>query len=773
MQHSGLYRSSCANRTQTVDQIRAKLMTAPSPPHSIRQMPSSRLATWVMLGTIALSGAIALAWFAGVGTISTIFEHLNELEQNPPMWIAAPMMVGHYLLVPAVALMLLVLLITKISVRPRAWSRAIVVSILLVLAVRYLLWRSLSTLNLSTPLNGVFSVGLFGMELLLLSGGIIQLLLVLRTNDRRPEADRLAIDVLNGAYTPTVDVLIPTYNEPIFILRRTVIGTQALDYERKRIYLLDDTRRSEVKALAAELGCEYITRPNNQHAKAGNLNHAITQIEGELIAILDADFIPTQNFLARTIGFFQDSQVALIQTPQTFYNPDPIARNLGLENVLTPDEEVFYRQIQPIRDGVGGVICAGTSFVVRRSALTETGCFVTESLSEDYFTGIRLAANGYRVLYLNEKLSAGLAAENTAVQALQRTRWAQGTLQAFFVKANPLTIPGLNLLQRLAHLEGLLHWFTSPARVGLLFIPLAYAFLGVIPVRATGAEVLYFFVPFYLVQITTFSWLNGRSRSAVLSDVYSLVLAFPLALTVVKVMLNPFGKGFKVTPKGGVSDRFSFNWQLAFPLIAVFVATAISLWLNLGAYLVMGIWRPEMSLTLVEQVKGIGLGWFWSAYNLLMLSIALLTLIDVPRFSPYEWYDLRRTVRLKFDAIEQPFWGFTTAISETGVEVSLTQNLPNIHNKFVQIELLEDGLVIQGQIRQIGSSSAIVQILFEPLKLAQQRQLIKLLYCRPGQWKSRCSPGELRSLWLLVKILLKPRFLDRQTATRPIAVAHH
>jgi cellulose synthase (UDP-forming) len=156
-----------------------------------------------------------------------------------------------------------------------------------------------------------------------------------------------------------------------------------------------------------------------------------------------------------------------------------------------------------------------------------------------------------------------------------------------------------------------------------------------------------------------------------------------------------------------------------------------------------------------------------------MLSIALLTLIDVPRFSPYEWYDLRRTVRLKFDAIEQPFWGFTTAISETGVEVSLTQNLPNIHNKFVQIELLEDGLVIQGQIRQIDSSSAIVQILFEPLNLAQQRQLIKLLYCRPGQWKSRCSPGELRSLWLLVKILLKPRFLDRQTATRSIAVAHH
>jgi cellulose synthase (UDP-forming) len=684
-----------------------------------------------------------------------------------------------------VALMLVVLAVTKISPRPQAWSRAVVVSILLILAVRYLLWRSLSTLNFSTPLNGVFSLGLFLMELLLLSGGIIQLLLLLRVHDRRPEADRLAIDVLNGKFTPTVNILIPTYNEPIFILRRTVIGCQALAYGPKRIYLLDDTNRPEVQALAAELGCEYMTRPDNRHAKAGNLNHAINQINGELIVVFDADFIPTQNFLIRTVGFFQDPQVALVQTPQTFYNPDPIARNLGLENVLTPDEEVFYRQIQPIRDGVGGVICAGTSFVVRRSALTATGCFVTESLSEDYFTGIRLAAKGYRVLYLNEKLSAGLAAENISVQALQRTRWAQGTLQAFFIKTNPLTIPGLNLLQRLAHLEGLLHWFTSPARVGLLLVPLAYAFLGVIPVRATGTEVLYFFIPFYLVQLTAFSWLNYRSRSAVLSDVYSLVLAFPLAVTVIKVMLNPFGQGFRVTPKGGVSDRFSFNWQLALPLIAMFMVTALSLWLNLGNYLVMGIWRPDMPLTVIEELKGIGLGWVWSAYNLLMLSIALLTLIDVPRRSPYEWYDLRRTVQLQVDSpvdlgqqiepSQQPIWGFSTAISEIGVEISVNQSLSHIKNIEmlpVQIEFLEEVLVIQGQIMHVDDTGEfpVVQIFFDSLDLTQQRQLIKLLYCRPGQWKSRCSPGEFQSLWILLKILLKPRFLfDRKAEIVAVA----
>ncbi|MDX2213390.1 MAG: glycosyltransferase [Oculatellaceae cyanobacterium bins.114] len=754
-------------------------MTALHPRHPISRLrrckSSPHVATLVMLGMVMLSGAIAAAWFAGEGTISTLFYRLNQLQEHPPMWIEVPMMVGNYLLVWAVALMLLVLAIIKLSPHPRVWSRTLVVSILLILAVRYLLWRSLSTLNLSTPLNGVFSIGLFAMELMLLSGGIIQLLLLLRTHDRRPEADRLAIDVVNGTFTPTVDILIPTYNEPTFILRRTVIGCQALDYAAKQIYLLDDTRRPEVQALAAELGCEYRTRPDNRHAKAGNLNHTLPHTSGDLIVVFDADFVPTRNFLTRTVGFFQDSQVALVQTPQTFYNPDPIARNLGLENTLTPDEEVFYRQIQPIRDGVGGVICAGTSFVVRRSALVAAGCFVTESLSEDYFTGIRLAAKGYRVLYLNEKLSAGLAAENISVQALQRTRWAQGTLQAFFIKTNPLTIPGLNVLQRLAHLEGLLHWFTSPARVGLLFIPLAYAFLHVIPVRATGADVLYFFVPFYLVQLTAFAWLNSRSRSAVLSDVYSLVLVFPLALTVIKVMLNPFGKGFQVTPKGGVSDRFSFNWQLAWPLIAMFIVTAMSLWMNLGTYLIMGTWQPSMPLEVAEQLKGIGLGWIWSAYNLLMLSVALLVLVDVPRTSPYEWYGLRRTVRLQIG--QQTLWGFTTAVSEVGAEVALTPtDIPEINEAStvpVQLSLMEEALDLPGYVAQVDLSQEfpVMRIVFEPLDLKHQRGLIELLYCRPGQWKSRCSPGEFQSLGLLFKILLRPRFLDQRSDLRAIAVA--
>jgi cellulose synthase (UDP-forming) len=740
-------------------------------PEPIRQRAlRPQTATLVMLGVIAFSGAVSAAWFAGQGTIREIFVHLNEVQQTPPLWLEVPMVAGGYLIFPTVALFLIVLGVMKASPRPKDWSRIVVVTILLFLTIRYLLWRSAATLNVSTPLDGVFSLGLLFLELFMLLSNCILMFLMLRVRDRRHQADQVAIDVVSGTFTPTVDVMIPSYDEPAFILRRTIIGCQALDYPCKKVYLLDDTRRPEIKALATELGCEYISRSDNQYAKAGNLNHAIAKTTGDLIVVFDADFVPTTNFLTRTVGFFQDPQLALVQTPQSFYNPDPIARNLGLENILTPEEEVFYRQIQPIRDGAGSVICAGTSFVMRRSALAQAGGFVTDSLSEDYFTGIRIAAQGYKLIYLDEKLSAGLAAENITAHAIQRLRWARGTLQAFFIKSNPLTIPGLNPLQRLAHLEGLLHWFTSISRVGFLLVPLAYSFLGVIPIRASTPEILYFFLPYYLVQLSVFSWLNHRSRSALLSDIYSLVLCFPLAITVVRVMLNPFSRGFKVTPKGTASDRFSYNWGLALPLLILFIASAISLWINFGNCMIQGGWLEGYG----ETSKGLGLGWIWSIYNLVMIGTALLILLDVPRPSPYEWFNLRRTVRINLG--DATYWGVTTMISEIGMEIALSEpGFPGVAiDTSLDLEIVEADLAIAGQVIRTDFSEELptVRVQFQSPTLEQQRKLVKMLFCRPGQWQRRHTPGEFQSIWILFRVLLRPRVLfDRNADVNAVSVA--
>jgi cellulose synthase (UDP-forming) len=729
-----------------------------------------------MLSTLALTGVICTAWFAREGKITRIFSQLNAIQEHPPLWLKVPMATGEYLLFPAVLALVVALVVMKVSPRPQNWSRWVVGGILLILTARYVMWRSLSTLNLSDPRNGVFSLGLFFLEMLALSNGIIQLVLMLRIRDRKREADQVSQAVLDGSYAPSVDVLIPTYNEPVFILKRTIMGCQAMEYGNKKIYVLDDTHRAEVQELAAALGCEYMTRPDNRYAKAGNLNHAITHTTGELIVVFDADFVPTTNFLTRTLGFFQNPQIALVQTPQSFYNSDPIARNLGLESVLTPEEEVFYRQIQPIRDGAGSVICSGTSFVIRRQALEEAGYFVTESLSEDYFTGIRVSAKGYQLVYLDEKLSAGLATENMAAHATQRLRWARGTLQAFFIDANPLTIPGLSPIQRLAHLEGLLHWFTTFSQLGYLLIPLAYSFLGVIPVRATADELMYFFLPYYLVQLSVFSWLNYRSRSLILSNIYSLVLVFPIALTVIQAMLNPFSRGFKVTPKGLTNDRFIFNWKLALPLIVLFIVTAISLWRNLGICMIKGAWMTEVDPATALQAKGIGLGWLWSAYNLIMLGIALLILLDAPRPDGFDWFDLRRTVRLRLG--DRAWWGVTTMMSEGGAEIALTEAIPAemmpIETLPVSLEIMETHLSLKGVITKMSVQNEFptVRVMFEQVSISQHRALVQMLFCRPGQWKRWNTPGELHSLLLLFKILFRPRILfDRKPDVSAIAVS--
>ncbi|MEE3716103.1 glycosyltransferase [Tumidithrix elongata RA019] len=751
----------------------------------IRSVFRPQTATLVMLGIILFCGLIAAAWFTKEGVVSKIFWQIQWLQRNPPMWLKVPMVTGEFLIAPTIALGLLAFIITQVSPKPKVWSRFAVVAILLILTIRYVIWRSLSTLNVGNALDGVFSMGLFILEMLTIFNGVLQLFLLVQTRDRRSEADEVTKAVLDGTFVPHVDVFVPTYNEPEFILRRTIVGCQAMEYPHKTIYLLDDTRRPEIKALAEELGCEYMSRPDNLHAKAGNLNHTIARTHGDLIVCFDADFVPTRNFLNRTVGFFQDEKVALVQTPQSYYSADPIARNLGLENILVPEQEVFYRQIQPVRDGTNSVVCAGTSFVMRRAALQSTGGeFVTSSLSEDYFTSVRLSGKGYRLVYLDEKLSAGAAPDDMGAQATQRLRWAQGTLQAFFIEENPLTIPGLSPMQRIAHLTGIMHWFTSLSRVGFLLIPLAYSFLNVIPVRATPEEVVFYFLPQYVVHLIVFSWLSDRSRSAFLSDIYDVVLCFPLAATVIQTMLNPFSKGFKVTPKGTQSDRVRFNWNLALPLAILFVATAISLWLNLGKCMM----HMSNYTTSLAEVKGLDLGWFWSTYNLILLGVALLVMLDLPKPDAYEWFNLRRTVKIEVKddtdrnhtsiPIRTQFWGVTSALSEVGATVLLTQSglpaIPKGETLPIVMEIMEEGLKLQGQMTGTGFSEGfpMARISFEQVSLAQHRCLVELLFCRPGQWKRQYAPGELTSLWLLFKNLIKPKALfGSRTERNAIAVS--
>ena len=681
--------------------------------------------------------------------------------------------------------------IMGLSPLPQRWSRMAIVTLLLGLTFRYVFWRGSSTLNLQDPLNGVFSLTFFGMELLIIFNATVQLLLFLRERDRRPEADRYSEAVLDGSFQPSIDILIPTYNEPAFVLRRTVIGCQSLDYAPKRVYLLDDTNRPQIQQLAKDLGCEYITRLDNLHAKAGDLNHGIRQTHGVLIAVFDADFVPTKNFLTRTVGFFQDRTIALLQTHQSFFNIDPAIRNLGLEKFMTHEVEVFSRYYQPLRDGAETALCYGSSFVVRRDALEAIDGFVTGTVSEDYLTGINLSSRGYRVIYLDESLSAGVVPDNMAGHIAQRQRWARGTTQAFFVKSNPLTIPGLTLKQRFAHLEGILQWFTSICQVAFLLAPLAYFGSGLLPVQTTLTDWVNYFVPYYLIQLATFGWLNRHSRSAIMSMVYSVISCFPIAITVVQTLFSPFSRGFKVTPKGTVSDRAYYNWLLASPILIIFGLTLSSLAINFSR-----LWTSSSEFS-PQTMAAIQLGLFWGFLNLLVEALVMIAFWDVPKLDRYEWLPKKWTVDLELDSLamssnhtsassghhsdhHQIWSGMTTRICEAGAEITLL--IPN-HLKFpldfpatnpelvpIKLHFPQQQLTMTGQFQNIEKlpqaldrrhSSLLTKILhlkisFDLDNLPQQRKLIENLFCQPGQWQPQSDPGELKMLGLMMRSLFYP-----------------
>jgi cellulose synthase (UDP-forming) len=366
----------------------------------------------------------------------------------------------------------------------KPWARALIVALVGIVVARYLSWRLLETV---WPADGSwYEVGwiwfCFAVELLALLDLSILYLTFLRVTDRRPEADRheARLRAVASDQLPWVDVFIPTYNEPFAVLEKTVTGALCLDYPNFRLWVLDDGRRAWLKEFCEAKGIGYLTRPDNAHAKAGNINHALTKTNAEFVAVFDADFIPQRNFLLRTLGFFSDPKVGIVQAPHAFYNNDPMQANLALRRALPHDQSLFFESIMPSRDGWDAAFCCGSNSVIRRAALCSVGNgFPVESITEDILLTLTLLQRGYVTRYLCERLAYGLAPESIDAFFVQRQRWARGGIQTLFLASGPFG-RGLTFVQRLMFLPT--HWLSqSPALMLALVAPLVFFWTGILP----------------------------------------------------------------------------------------------------------------------------------------------------------------------------------------------------------------------------------------------------------------------------------------------------
>ena len=530
-----------------------------------------------------------------------------------------------------VAAVLVVLVLKRVAMESMV-ARFAMMAIASTLVMRYWAWRVTETLP---PVDDLISfipaLFLFAVETYAIG---VFFLSAFMTAD--PVKRGLPPKVAGGDL-PTVDILVPSYNEPIEMLSITLSAAKNMHYptDKRTVVLCDDggtdqrcnhedpkiaegarKRRRDMIALCTEMGIVYSTRARNEHAKAGNMSAALERLDGDLVVVFDADHVPSRDFLARTVGFFvEDPKLFLVQTPHFFLNPDPIDRNVGFRADCPPENEMFYHLSHRGLDRWGGAFFCGSAAVLRRQALDEAGGFAGETITEDAETALGIHRNGWKSLYVDHAMIAGLQPETFVSFIQQRGRWATGMMQLLILK-NPLRGKGLSLTQRLCYLNSMTFWLFPLVRLTFILAPLAYLFFGLQIFVATIEEVAVYMTSYMAVNFLIQNALYARVRWPLISEIYETAQAPYLAAAIFKTVANPRGAKFNVTAKDEVLEE-DFLSPIFKPLLLIFALTL----LGVVAAAVRWVMFPG-DHNIIMVVGG------WAVYNFLLVGAAIRSVAE-------------------------------------------------------------------------------------------------------------------------------------------------
>jgi cellulose synthase (UDP-forming) len=480
----------------------------------------------------------------------------------------------------------------------------------IVASSRYIWWRLTQTMDLDHGFEWFFGFGLLAAECytwIIMVLGYVQNARPLRRRPAALPADR--------ALWPTVDIFVPSYNETLDVVKPTVLAALSIDWpaDKLKVYVLDDGRRAQFREFAASCGAGYVIRGDNAHAKAGNLNHALTVSQGEFVAIFDCDHIPVRTFLTTTMGWFlRDAKCAMLQTPHHFFSPDPFERNLGTFRRVPNEGNLFYGLIQDGNDLWNATFFCGSCAVLRRAPLEEVGGIAVETVTEDAHTALKLHRRGYTTAYLRQVLAGGLATESLSGHIGQRIRWARGMAQIFRLD-NPLTGPGLSLLQRLCYSNAMLHFFSGIPRLVFLTAPLAYLYFQFHIINAAAATIALYAIPHMVQSSLANSHIQGRFRHSFWNEAYEAVLSWYIALPTSVALIAPRLGKFNVTAKGGLVKSEFFDWRISAPYLVLVVLNVF------GALLAV----PRLLYWNSYEADTVVLNLIWTLFNLILLGAVL------------------------------------------------------------------------------------------------------------------------------------------------------
>ncbi len=556
----------------------------------------------------------------------------------------------------------------------RHTHRHVVALIAVAVYMVYLAYRGFYTLN---PDALVFSLAVYLAEI----HGFFSLVFyyfqvwTLRTRTVRPLEAPL-----------TVDAFITTYNEDVDLLRQTVRAAIGMRHPH-RTFVLDDGRRPAVRALCAELGCEYVTRPDNAHAKAGNWNHAFERTDADLIATFDADHVPRADFLERTLGFFDDPKVAIVQVPQRYHNLDSLQHRVGWrERRLYGEQDVFFNLVMPEKDHWNASFFCGTGAVLRREALTPSGGLLTGTITEDMHTALALQAAGWKTVYLNELLVTGLAPMDFSSYSSQRLRWAEGNLK-IIRHLNPLTSPGLTFAQRMCYFASMYHWTIGFPKLVFYLAPPLILFTGMFPIVRFDRQFLLFYGAHLLSLVVSFRVLSRGSGRLFMDELFNMANCFTLLLAGKRFL---FGRGegkFVVTSKRGGEGSEDVAVLPHYVLIGVTVLALVWSWLGLG----FGV---------SDDLVGAGVATFWALYNLGLTVIV----VSLARRPPQKRQSVRFKAAVPIEVLGSklaPSAGVTIDVSEGGCTALWPRAIPVGTRLRLRLHFGPRTVVCDGEIRTI------------------------------------------------------------------------
>jgi cellulose synthase (UDP-forming) len=551
----------------------------------------------------------------------------------------------------------------------------------------------------------------------------------------------------NTSDWPHIDVLIPTYNEPLEVVRYTVLGALNMDWpaDKMHIYILDDGRRKEFERFAFEAGIGYKTRPDNKHAKAGNINTALKTLDSPLVAIFDCDHVPTRSFLQMTVGWFlRDPKLAMLQTPHHFYSPDPFERNLRQFRVIPNEGELFYGVVQDGNDFWNAAFFCGSCAVLRRKALDDVGGIAVETVTEDAHTSLRMQMNGWGTAYVNIPQAAGLATERLSAHVGQRIRWARGMIQILRTD-NPLFAPGLSFPQRLCYFNAMCHFLYAIPRLIFLTAPLIYLLLNHTNIPGYWAAILAYALPHLTLSNVTNSRIQGEHRHSFWNEIYETVLSPYILLPTMMALINPKLGKFNVTAKGGIVKRTFFDSRIAQPFLVMLLFNLAGLLIAVPRFF---IWDRDRPGTVLMNV-------IWCCFNIVILGVCTAVARELKQ--------LRTTVRI---SVVTPvvavlpngksLTGETMDMSSGGTSIKFNEPLDLAPQSEVFLSFPAPASETLLSARVVSTEGAQLRVRFENLSIAEEEVLTMVLYSRADSWlgwgESRESDNVLVSLGRIFQI---------------------